>query len=106
MLVVIRDFDVDRLALLIRPLKADSPLIVDADAVLALTVSTQSLESIPRRFAEIEELRCGIKAVKRDVRPLPWHALKTSNMLAVGKLLGVAVPVLRRHHPVPFLSPR
>jgi hypothetical protein len=38
-LMVIDDFDVEGLYVIVRPLKADAPLLVYADAVLPLTVA-------------------------------------------------------------------
>jgi len=54
-LVVIDDFDFIGIA--ISPFKTDSPLIVDADAVLTLSASTKSFEPISRRVEEIGQVR-------------------------------------------------
>jgi len=49
--VVIHDLDLVRVP--VAPLEAHSPTIVDANAVLAGTISHQLLEPIPGRDAEI-----------------------------------------------------
>jgi hypothetical protein len=49
--VIIDDFDVERTGL--RPAKADSPLIVDPDAVLTGSSAFQGFESIARWYFQI-----------------------------------------------------
>src|SRR5690348_6086696 len=49
LLVIVHDLHVARALCTLRPLKADPPLIVNADAVLALPVSFQGLEPVPRQ---------------------------------------------------------
>jgi hypothetical protein len=47
--MIIGDFYVINIAL--PPLKADSPLIVDADAILARSISMELLQAVRRRAA-------------------------------------------------------
>lgn len=49
--VIIDDLHVKRIAIL--PLKANSPLIVDADAVLALALAFESLQAVGGRDAQV-----------------------------------------------------
>ena len=43
------------------PDEADSPLIIDADAVLALAVASQPFETIPRGSRKVAEFDGGIE---------------------------------------------
>ena len=52
-LVVVDDFYVPRIS--IDPAETDPPLIVDADAVLALAIALQRLECVTGRRAELLE---------------------------------------------------
>jgi hypothetical protein len=52
--MIVGDFDVPCCA--IPPRKAEPPLIVDADAALALTIPAQSLHTVAWRHAQIVEL--------------------------------------------------
>ena len=55
--VVIHYFDVDGSDA--RPYKTNAPLVVDANSVLALSVTLQSLETISRRsFQKVQRLSC------------------------------------------------
>ena len=54
--VVVRDFDFRRA--LLGPAKAHPPLIVDANAVLALPVSAQGLEVVRRQAPKIRQRIC------------------------------------------------
>jgi hypothetical protein len=53
LLVIVNDLHVRRSGRSVNPFKANPPLVVDADAVLALTVAVQYLESVPRQSREI-----------------------------------------------------
>jgi hypothetical protein len=55
--VVVHDFDVDRANA--RPYEADSPLVVDANTVLTLSITLQCLKAIARwRFQKVQSLGC------------------------------------------------
>lgn len=64
--MVVNDLDVLRIA--ICPAKAGSPLIVDANAVLADAIALELLQTIVWRDAEILECLCGV-----DDNQLPKH---------------------------------
>jgi len=52
--MVIGDFDPIRVA--IRPRKTDSPLVVDADAVLPFPVAPEALQPVSRRHPKVFEV--------------------------------------------------
>jgi hypothetical protein len=58
----------------VSPLKADPPLIVDANTVLAGTVATQPFQAIGRRHAQILQ----------RLRPAKHTQLAQGNLLNVG----------------------
>jgi hypothetical protein len=64
--MVIDDFDV--LGAAVRPSEADAPLVVDANAVLALPVSPQGLQPVPRRNPQIAEATRDLELAKLATR--------------------------------------
>jgi hypothetical protein len=52
-LVIVDDLNVDRASRTFRPLETDTPLVVDPNAVLALPISTQSLETVAGQGAQV-----------------------------------------------------
>jgi hypothetical protein len=56
--MVVNDFNLVDIP--VTPLEANSPTLIDPDAVLSLPVSRQLLKSIARRNAEIGEAKCVI----------------------------------------------
>jgi hypothetical protein len=67
--VIIHDFDFVRIAA--APYEAESPLIVDADAVLAGAVALEPLQSISGRNAKVLQPLCCMKVEQLA----PGHAL-------------------------------
>jgi len=65
--VVIHYFDVPGRAF--SPLKANAPLLVDADATLSAPITVQSFETIARRDMQIIELFCRVDREKLCSRP-------------------------------------
>jgi hypothetical protein len=57
-LVVVHDLDVVRITF--TPQKADTPLIVDADTVLAIPVTVQR-QPITRRRRQVAQFRCAVQ---------------------------------------------
>ena len=49
--MVVHDFNINGIA--IHPDKTDSPLIVDPNTVLSFSVTTQYLQSVRRRYAQV-----------------------------------------------------
>ena len=60
-----------------RPFETNPPLIVDSDAVLALSISLQRFKTIARQDGEISELNGGFQAVQLQAR----RALATGERL-------------------------
>jgi hypothetical protein len=60
--VVIGNLDVDWTGCAMGPLKADSPLVVDTDAVLALPISLQGFQPVARQSGEIFQARRRIQS--------------------------------------------
>lgn len=52
--MIVHNFDV--VYVVLSPKETDSPLIIDPNAVLALTIATESLKTISRRNSEIGKL--------------------------------------------------
>jgi len=60
--MIVGDLDIPGRA--IAPYKAEPPLIVDANAVLALTIAAQSLQTVTGRHPQIVQLPGGINGQK------------------------------------------
>lgn len=67
--MVVNDLDLFRLVF--GPNKADPVLIVDPDAVLAMAIARQALQSVPWRNAKIFEALSGIELVELASRHGP-----------------------------------
>jgi hypothetical protein len=57
--VVINNFDL--VGVSIAPHETDPPLIVDANAVLSLSISIQRLQTVTRRSSQISQLGCTVE---------------------------------------------
>ena len=82
----------------LRPLKADAPLLVNADAVLAFPVPGQGLQMVAPDLREISQ------AIRRFKNAQPFFRLMAetiegSNPLARGEVLALSVPVAPNHAP-------
>jgi len=60
--VVLNDLNVERVSVL--PLKTDTPLLVDPNAVLPFTVALESLQLIRWRNHEIAEIRSAVQVLQ------------------------------------------
>jgi hypothetical protein len=78
--MIVGDFDVPCCAVV--PHKAEPPLIVDADAVLTLTISAQNFQTVARRRAEIVELTRGIQRQKLRADPALKLGRKPAHRIA------------------------
>ena len=54
----------------VSPFKANPPLLIDTDAILAGAVSTQSLQTVGRRHAQILQSLCPVKHAQLTQRHL------------------------------------
>ncbi|HKV48711.1 MAG TPA: hypothetical protein VJN69_11530 [Candidatus Acidoferrales bacterium] len=48
------------------PLEANPPLVIDANAVLVVTVASQGFEAVPRQRRKITKRRSGLHAVQLE----------------------------------------
>jgi hypothetical protein len=55
--MVIDNFDIDRARRVVGPFKADPPLVIDPDAVLALPIALQCFQPIAGQGGEIFQVR-------------------------------------------------
>jgi hypothetical protein len=78
--VVIGNFDIDWTGCAMGPLKADSQLVVDTDAVLALPIAFQCFQPVARQSGEIFQAR-----------------RRVQSLFAISKALGFAIPVTDDH---------
>lgn len=60
--MVIHDLDIA--GTLVRPDKADTPLVINSDAVLPFTVAFQCFKVVPGRRCHVLQLTCRIELVK------------------------------------------
>lgn len=60
--MVVNDFNI--LGTILAPTEAESPLLVNSNAVLPFSVARQSFESITRERSQILQVRCAIKDLK------------------------------------------
>jgi len=57
--------------------KANPPLVVDTDGVLALPISAQGMKPVAGRDSEVIEVRCKVNMLQSSYRPLNkvrWQA--------------------------------
>src|SRR5262245_41413155 len=96
LLMVIDDFYVRWPRRPTRPLKADSPLVIDANAVLALAVTLQGFEPVTGQRTKIFDFDSCFQAVELQ----PGSALNSRerfDSLTGGKIFGPLVPVADNH---------
>ncbi len=74
--MIIRDFYIQRPGRSGWPFKTDAPLIIDADAVLAFTVTFKPFKPVARRIQRRQPVG-GINRSSRNIaaRSNPWNAL-------------------------------
>jgi hypothetical protein len=96
LLVVVNDFYVGRPGRSVSPLKANPPLVVDADAVLAPAVATQRLELVARQGREVAERSGSLRTVKLEPRA-PFKARKRLYTFPGSEVSGPLVPIADYH---------
>jgi hypothetical protein len=94
--VIINDLDVGRARRLLRPLKANPPLIVDADAVLAFAISGQRLKTVAGQGGQILQRNGGLQAVQLEACGA-FDAGERFDSLALSEVPGPLVPVADDH---------
>jgi hypothetical protein len=93
--MVIHYFNVYGAGRTVRPLKADPPLIVDADAEQSLAVAFEGFQPVAR-YVQIPHRNGGIKLVKLQFRP-PLDSGKGFDPLAPGKFPRALISVANYH---------
>jgi hypothetical protein len=78
------------------PAKANPPLIVDADTILARSVALQRLKPVAPESAQVIAARCGVEDDK-SFRGLPREALECADELAICERLRPLVPKAKYH---------
>jgi hypothetical protein len=73
------------------PAKADSPLIIDPNAVLPLSIAAELLKTIPRRNAQIVEHFGRVERHQLSEHEAPQISRKSSDRLAFKESLSVAI---------------
>jgi hypothetical protein len=80
--------DLDFVGVSSAPGKADAPLIIDANAVLPLSIPFQALEAISRQCRKRSDISCGIENVQFAKRRA-LDRLESANRLPLKKALGI-----------------
>jgi hypothetical protein len=78
------------LRILTCPPKANSPLIVDTDGILALTLASERLQTIPGRAAKVRHSRGGVDHVKFTQRDFSYIG-KRPGPAGIEKPLGLRI---------------
>ena len=94
--MIVGYLDVDGTGRAFRPFKTNSPLIVDANAVLALAGALECLEPVAADGSEVFEVRRRFQTVKSDFR-LSGKAGEFLDVLASREALGLIVSIADDH---------
>jgi len=81
-----------------RPLEANPPLIVNADAVLALAVTYQRFKTVSRQRGEIAHRGSRLHTIKFQARG-PLKARECLDSLTSGEFSGSLIPIADDHYP-------
>src|ERR1700676_243946 len=68
LLVIVDNLDVRRTRRAVRPLETDSPLIVNANAELALAVADQSFKAIPGQYGKVSQGHGRLQPIELQAR--------------------------------------
>jgi hypothetical protein len=93
-LVIINDLHVRWAWRSVGPLKADSPLVVDANAVLALSISCQRLKAVAWKCRKVRHRCSGLHAVELEACG-SFKSRKCLDSLPVGKVSGSLVSIAK-----------
>ena len=96
LLMIVHNFYV--IAVAMAPDKADAPLIIDSDRMLAVAVSSQRLQSIPRRRSQDSQFCRGVQ-LKQFAQRDAFDGAETLAVLVVKKLLGLLRAKALNHTP-------
>jgi hypothetical protein len=96
LLVVVDNLDIPRTWRASRPFEANSPLVIDTDAVLSCSVTLKGFQPIASQGAKHAQTACRAQ----DSQPFPGLLLDPTqcrHSLAVGKRSRSLVPVAQDH---------
>jgi hypothetical protein len=79
------------------PEKADTPLIVDPDAILSFAITLQSLQSVARRHSEILKVLGPVKVQELSTRN-PFYRAKLRHIQIIEEFLGSRIAEGPDHH--------
>jgi hypothetical protein len=104
--MVIRDLDVMGIAG--HPAKHDTPLFIDADAVLSLEVALKSFESVPGRRPQVPEFGCGVEKVELpNGSRADWRRDSPDSLASFAMKKGLCRPTAERNNQsLPFMPKR
>jgi hypothetical protein len=94
--MIVHDLDIDRPWRPEGPLKADAPLVVDADAVLTGPIAAKRLQPIARQRGKISKALRGIHSIQTRLG-LSSKSGELSNPVAGSKPFGPPVPIADNH---------
>lgn len=94
--MVIDDFNVFGAICSRRPLEADSPLLIDPNAVLAPSVAGQRLKPVAGKAGQVPQTECRFQN-SQSLFGLMAEALETGNPFALGKAPSRLIPVVPDH---------
>jgi hypothetical protein len=94
--VVINNFDIDGAGGTYGPFKANPPLVIDADAVLAPSVALEGFQPIAGQGRKVFQARRYFQPVQTDFRLSPETG-KFPNVLPIGETFGFSVSVTHDH---------
>src|SRR5262245_35050341 len=96
--VVVNDFDGGGASVALSPFETDAPLIIDADAVLPLSISAQCFEPVTGQRGEISQRRRRLETVQLQLRRT-LNSGKSLDSLALGEFASPFVAVAEDHRP-------
>ena len=95
-LMIIDDFDILRTRRLVRPLETDSPLIINANAVLPFSIASKCFETITRQCRKIPEHACCLQTVQLQTRGT-FDTRKCFYALGCGEMFSPLVVITNDH---------
>src|ERR1035437_7606747 len=107
-LVVIHNFHIPRARGTVRPFEANTPLVIDADAVLAFAASFQGLEPVSRQNGKVAERQGSFQPVQLQASG-PFDAQKSLDAFPGREGLSFLVPETNDHdrsipHKTPYVK--
>jgi len=96
LLMIIDDLNFSRAGRLFGPREANPPLVINADAVLALPVTFERFKPVTRQSCKVFQTRGCIQSVKTKLG-LSGKTGKFPDPLAICEASGLAIPVADDH---------